>query len=664
MAINKQKDNDVEIEYKVESNSIEADNTNSDQKLIAFSSSIKPESMELNRRLKTYEQAISILEKKLNQSHNNFRLSVAGLSKNTQTNTSNINLAKTHLRNLDSSYKSLNSQSEILNKKTSRLGELFEQSQKKQSDSFQFIDNKLIENTNLINSEIKQIQQNIVVLDKNHQKVETQSEQLLNNVNKLSQNIQNASEDQYKKIQAVEYQLDIKSTYLENQIKQTITDQSKDLENLEKSITANEATANQELSDINQLVNKIIAEQKLQYKKFEQQLAENKTELQQSINEQEKKLKKNIQTKTKKLSDQLKSVTETNELQNKETQGVVAGLGKSISKLTDKVAKFRHQLQQKIASNHDHVLSEFDKVNNKQEDADRQITHLQKDTNHLAYRVDKLDENVAKLNTDTAQLEIEQENIQQQVVVNAKQEKFHFTSLSVSLALVIIVLLSGFAYLWNNMTAENQKLLQQQSDHSIALNTQNSKLNKQSDSYQQLQQTVSKQAEIINQKELQQQKLAVQLTQLYTNLEKQKQLSDSYLQQLKNKQNKIQTDLNMVDDQVLYLNNSVGPFNDYKHGKLQDPLWLASQNANNHSIHLKEFNNKQGIFAFVEEEGYYLKHKLAYYSVEKDQKTNYILVYGSFEKLPEAKKALYNLPYKLSAESKGIVSLKDIQSKL
>jgi chromosome segregation ATPase len=665
MAINKQDQNDIELKDLIETNdNIESDHVNSVQNLVAFSSSVKPKSMELNRRLKTFEQAISILEKKLNQSHNNFRLSVAGLSKNTQTNSSSLNQAKTHLSSLDSSYKSLNSQSELLTKKTASLGDLFEKSHKKQSASFQFLDNKLIENNNQINKEIKQIQQNIVLLEKSYKQVEAHSQQLLKNINELTQNVQNVSQEQYKKIQAVEYQLDIKTTYLENQIKQTINDQSKDLDKLENVINANENKINQELIDVNQLVNKISEEQKQQYKKIEKQLAENNIELKQSIENQEKKLKQNIQAKTTKLTEQLQSVTEENELRNEETQGVLAGLGKSISKLTDKLAKFRHQLQQKIASNHEHVISEFVQVNNKQQDADRQITHLQKDNKHLAYRVETIDENVAILNADTVQLGIKQENIQQQVAVNAKQEKFHFTSLSVSLALVIIALLSGFSYIWNNMTSENQKLLKQQSEHSLALNNQNNTLNKQTHSYQKLQQTVSEQAKTIQQKELHQQKLAVQITNLYTNLEKQKLLSDSYLQQLKSKQIKIQTDIKMVDDQVLYLNKTVGPFNDYEIGKLQDPIWLASQKENNYSIQLKNFNNTQEIFAFIEAEGYYLKHKLAYYPVKKDQKINYALVYGSFEKMEQAKKALYNLPYKLSAESKGIVSFKDIQLNL
>ena len=69
----------------------------------------------------------------------------------------------------------------------------------------------------------------------------------------------------------------------------------------------------------------------------------------------------------------------------------------------------------------------------------------------------------------------------------------------------------------------------------------------------------------------------------------------------------------------------------------------------------------QDIYAFIEEEGYYLKHNLAFYPIKKDGKTQYMLVYGSFSETSQAKLALYDLPYQLSDESKGIVSMKDIQ---
>jgi len=108
----------------------------------------------------------------------------------------------------------------------------------------------------------------------------------------------------------------------------------------------------------------------------------------------------------------------------------------------------------------------------------------------------------------------------------------------------------------------------------------------------------------------------------------------------------------------------VGPFNEYKPGKLEGPAWLAKQKANNHTIQLQTFTSKQEIFAFIEDEGYYLKQSLAYYPVKKANKISYVLLYGSFEKISQADQAMYNLPYKLSDESNGIVSMKDVQSTL
>ncbi|MFK5892621.1 MAG: hypothetical protein QM504_05325 [Pseudomonadota bacterium] len=649
MAISKQKNDGLE-----NSDNLQYSKDSSSPNLIKFSSSTEPKALELNRRLKTFEANISALEKKLSLSHSSFRQSITDLSKKSESNSSYIGMTQTQLRSLDNSYKSLNLQSDILTNKTASLATLFEKASKKQTESFQLIDNKLIENNNLLNIQIKKIQSDLSTLEKKHQQVELQSKQLLTNINKLTQNQQNSTQQQNQKIQSVEQQLDSKSAYLENQIKQIITSQSEDLQQLQHVITENENKLNKELSVVNKLVNHLAKEQQAQFKKLDGQLISSHSELQQEIINNDKKQNKNILGKTSKLNDELKNVTEKNEIQHQQTQGLLAGLGSNITKLTDKLLRFRQQLHLKIDNNQTQVLSELNKIDSKHLEHDRQIVRLQKENNHLSYRTNCLDESVVQLNKHTAELQMEQNNIQQQVVVNAEQEKFHFTAVSVSVAMLFVVLASGFFYTWQNMTEKNQKLLDQQLHQDIALNDQNIFRH-------QLEQTVTAQAKTIEQKSNQQQKLTNQVTKLYSNLEKQKQRSDNYLQQLSIQQKKIQTDIKMVDDQIQYLNQTVGPYHEFTAGKLEGLSWLANQDKINHTIKLQAFTSMQDIYAFIEQEGYYLKHNLAFYPVKKENKTQYILIYGSFDKIDQAKLALYDLPYQLSDESLGIVSIKDIQ---
>jgi chromosome segregation ATPase len=652
MTISKQKNNALN-----NSDELQHSKETSHQNLITFSSSTEPHALELNRRLKTFEQTISTIEKKLTTSHNSFRQSIADLSKKSASSASYIGLSQTQLRSLDDSYRSLSLQSDILTKKTSSLATLFERSDKKQSESFKFIDNKFIENNNLLNIQIRKIQSDLSVLDNNLQQVERQSEQLLTNINKLTQNLQNSTQIQNLKIQSVEKNLEAKATFLENQVKQIINGQSNDLEQLKSTITENENKLNKEYSVINKLVNHLAKEQKQQFKKLDEQLSSSNLTLKQDIINYDKKQNKNILEKSRKLSDEIQSEVEKNEIQHHQTQGILSGLSNNIAQLTDKVLSFRKQLQLKIEKNHTQTLSEFNKIDAKQLEYDRQINRLQKANSHLSYRTDNLDESVVQLNKETDKLEIERNNIQQQVIANSEQEKFHFTSVSVFLLIIVVVLSAGFLYTWQDMFDKNQKLITQQMNQDIALNDQNI-------THHLLQQQVTVQSQTIEQKNTHQQMLTTQVQQLYSDLEKQKKLNKSYQQQLKNQQNKIQTELQIVDSQIQYLNHTVGPYNEFSAGKLEGPLWLNSQNELNVTIELQMFNHMQDIYAFIEEEGYYLKHNLAFYPIKKDDKTQFMLVYGSFDKISQAKLALYDLPYQLSKESKGIASMKDIQLSL
>ncbi|MFK5985605.1 MAG: hypothetical protein QM479_09280 [Pseudomonadota bacterium] len=671
MATNKQQTDTLE------QNKTEKNQSASPNNLITFASTAEPNALELNRRLKTFEEEISALDNKLLRSHNEFRSSITVISKQTTDNSSKLNLTQKHLRNLDSTYKSLTTQADILAKKTSSLGSLFEKSYKKQSDSFQFIDNKITVNKQQLSKELNQIKQDLRVLEKNYSRTSTQTQQLLNNVNSLHQNVQNTNQEQSQKIQSIERRLTLKTTYLDNQLKQLINEQDKDLEHLQSAIIDNEKQAEKELLAVNEWVAAIVKEQSEQFKQIDKKLEDKQTKLKQAIKNQDIKLTEDIHVVSEKIA--------SNEFQQQKTQGLVAGLGSSFIKLTDKISNFHKQLSQKIEANHNQSITKFDDLNklqqqskHKQSEHEQQINALQKTNNHLAYRVEQVGENVEQLNRLTSDLDIEQKSIHQQVVSNAQLENTHFNSLSSVLAVVIIVILSSFYYIWNTIDTKNSLLLEQQQSQFKSLQQQNLDL-------EQLQQTVIKQQQlaveqdfIIQKNVINEQNAKHQVTQLSSDLDKQTQVTSSYQQQLQQQlqqhqlqirqqqqqQQVMQNNMQRVDDQMLYLNQTVGPFSELQSGNLEGPIWLKDQNAQNYTIKLKIFSSKQALFAFIADEAYYLNQELAFYPTIMNGKTTYSLLYGSFENKAQAQFAIDELPYKLSGESEGIISMESIQSSL
>ncbi len=713
--------NNDSIEHdKLEKNQLQSNN------LVTFSSSVEPNSMELNRRLKSFEKSVQTLENKLTKSHNEFRSSVSSISKKADTSSASLNLTQKHLRHLDNSYKSLNSQSDILAKKTASLGSLFEKAYKKQSSSFEIIDKKISKNKHKLDKALKQVEKNLSSLENSFIQVTIQTQQLFSQVNSLNQNLQKVSQEQNQQIRAVDSKLDLKITYLDNQIKQQITNQTKDLALLQDTLIENEKTLDKELVNVKDLVAEISAEHKQQVQELDIKLEGKTTEIKNSIVNQEKKLKK----ESKKLSDNISIVLEKsdkNALDHKQTRSILDDVKGALGNLTDKVLNFHLLITQQVNDNKSHVLSSLQRVDgelkessarhlgsdNKHQDStlkhlesdikhqkssikhvesdkkhyqseqnylssekkhlqseknrsehQRHIDSLQKGYEHLSYRADNVDESLTQLNKLSDDLFVEQKNTQQQVDTNFKIENTHFNSLSILMVLIIVVALSSFYYTWNTMSNDKNRLIRQQIT--------------QYNNIQQLQQKLKNQNITIKQQGVNEAKLKLQLSEVGNNLalannninkvnndlNKQSELSDKYLKKLNHQQQKTQSNLQMVDEQMLYLSQTIGPFSELQSGILEGPIWLENQKSKNHTVKLKTFNSKKDLFAFIEKEAYYLKENIAFFPIKIDGKLRYTLAYGSFQEKTQAQKALKELPYEVAEGSEGIVKMSIIQALL
>jgi len=168
--------------------------------------------------------------------------------------------------------------------------------------------------------------------------------------------------------------------------------------------------------------------------------------------------------------------------------------------------------------------------------------------------------------------------------------------------------------------------------------------------------------------EQQRMNLNSQLLQINEQLNAEQQKSDSLALASQNKSliiTRLKSELQEVDENVQYLNQSVGPFSNYHRaahsGKLNNEQWLANQPENNYAIQLTSVKSKQAIYQFIDRNAYTFNQILAYFTIRSDGVDYFVLTYGSFNDIAKAREALKRLPWSVSAKSPGIASLTDIQ---
>ena len=125
-------------------------------------------------------------------------------------------------------------------------------------------------------------------------------------------------------------------------------------------------------------------------------------------------------------------------------------------------------------------------------------------------------------------------------------------------------------------------------------------------------------------------------------------------------------ELNDIDENIQYLNSTVGPLRDYSRltGKqgLHNEKWLAQQPDDYYAIQLISVDSQQKMYQFIEQNGYSFSEDLAYFSINSEGRDYYILTYGSFKELVQARTALSELSWAVAEQSPGIARLADIQT--
>lgn len=277
---------------------------------------------------------------------------------------------------------------------------------------------------------------------------------------------------------------------------------------------------------------------------------------------------------------------------------------------------------------------------------------LEQTTISLQEQSHELHNAVSQLNEQNEQLEDKTEQLGSQIVSNAQIERHHFQSMTMALSIVAILTILALMYSFINQ----QSLWQSSMDNDVMVER---RINIQlSEQQTQLSQAEQQRKELIGKVAVLQQQLSAE--QIKANeLVKASQEKNQKIVQLKD-------DLKEMDENVQFLNTSVGPLRDYHrfsgNQSLLDTSWLAQQSGDHYAIQLVSVDSKQKLYQFVEKNGYAFHDDLAWFTINSNGKDYYILTYGNFNELIQARAALSQLPSLIVAQSPGIARLSDIQS--
>ncbi len=277
---------------------------------------------------------------------------------------------------------------------------------------------------------------------------------------------------------------------------------------------------------------------------------------------------------------------------------------------------------------------------------------LRKHSHELQRAVNQLDEQNIELENKTDELGF-------QVAAGVQSERQHFQSMTMAISIVAILTVMGLAYSFVNQ----QSLWQSSMDNDRVIERRlNMQLSEQNVKIVQVEQNLVKTGQ-------QRSQLAQNIEFLQTQLKIEQEKANSLLKDSEDKNIKIvqlKNELNEIDENVQFLNTSVGPLKDYVRntGKqtLNNASWLAQQSSDEFAIQLTSVDSKQKLYRYIEQYGFALQDELAWFTIDSKGKDYYILTYGHFQKLSQARAVFSQLPSYITESSPGISRLKDIQA--
>ncbi len=609
---------------------------------------------DLNTRLQEMETKLHQLSENLDSSHQSLHQTL--LQKNQETH-SEVKSSQTKLNHLQFSYEDLEKKSKTLSKETSRLTLLLNENSQQQADSINSLEQSSGEKFNQVAKQIESIDKQVLQVALDYMTLEQELESLVIETSSQTSSLAESFSEHESDFKKLALEIELRNKSLDSQLEQVgrnFSFHDAKILKLHEKDTALE-NDNDSLKEL---------------------LKETESEQKETVIELEKNLKTEISSVSEETEGKYQALTGEHKNLEKRTTDVESKVDQLDSELTkteqkhhEKLSTHEEQLATHTSSldSHETRLEQLKSVDNEltlraeglkqtTERLDEHSSALEKTTVTLRSHSHELQRAVTQLDRQNEQLENKTDQLGLQIASGVQLERQHFQTMTMALSIVAILTVMGLIYSFINQ----QSLWQSSMDNDVVVERRmNAQLSEQ-----------GVQIAMIEQKAAQHRnQLTKDIEVLQAQLKTEQEKADNLLKASHDKTNKIvqlKGELKDIDENVQFLNSSVGPLRDYSRntGKqsIHNAHWLAQQSDKHFAIQLISVDSKQKLYQFIDQHGFSLQDDLAWFTINSKGKDYYILTYGSFETLVQARAVLSQLPSFLTEKSPGISRMKDIQT--
>ncbi|MCP3849551.1 MAG: hypothetical protein GY694_04840 [Gammaproteobacteria bacterium] len=598
--------------------------------LMAFnpSANIESAARDLNTRLHEMETELQELSTHLDSSHQS-------LQQKTLSMDAELKGSKIKINSLEYSYNTLEKKSVELAQEASRLTLLLNESSQESTESIQILEQTSNKNFDQVSRQIKLLDEQVLQLVRDYNTLKDDSVSLISEVslkaNKLEASFSEHTGDFKKLSLSIEKHNDSLDSQLEQVGRNFSFHEAKIMKLHEKDTELD--NKNSTLKDL---------------------LRQTKSEQKESVSLLEKRTSQ-VESESIQLKTEFQQVEQNHQEQLKDHDERLTTHNSNLHSHENRLENLK-AVDDELSLRAEGLKKTTDRL-------DEHSVALEKTTVSLHQRSHDLQKSVIQLDKQNEQLEDKTDQLGIQIATNIQSERQHFQMMTMAISVVAILTVIALVYSFINQ----QSLWQSSMDNDVVIERRmNAQLSEQSNQVAMLGQQL-KQTQVTTE----QQRKNIEVLQTQLNLEQKKLAGLRQDSQEKSKKIiQLKGDLKDVDENVQFLNSSVGPLKDLTRNffsssekqTLHNKEWLAKQPSESYSIQLSSVDSKQMLYQYIEKNAYSLQDDIAWFTINSKGKEYYILTYGVYKELAQARTVFSQLPTFVTENSPGIARMKDIQS--
>jgi septal ring-binding cell division protein DamX len=612
------------------------------------------ETRDLNFRLKAMENTLRNLSQHLESSQatmaKGFEQILTDVQDNIEQGTEEVRRDARDTRKkiiaLEDNFDLLEQKSSSLSKETARLALLIQENGQEQADSLKALEKDAAKNFSNVATDIESLDQQVEKLINDYTMLSMETQSLIDGVNDKTGELEQTFSQHQSDFKKLALAIEERNRQVDSQLEQVgrnfqfhdakimkLHEKDTELEtrndDLKDKLEQTEAETRQTFTALEQALDKKISH----VSEDAQQRIQTLSGKQEKLNADLSQLKETHQQQLSEQKERIDSINDNQETHEQRLERVDTVQGEHSQKLEQ-----LKEVDEELSVRAQHLKKTTDLLNEHSHTLQRTTVSLQEQSNELKTAVNRLDEQNGRLEEKTNDLGL-------QIAANAQTERQHFQKMTMTISIVAILTIIGLIYSFINQ----QSLWQSSMDNDVAVER---RLNLQlSEHKAQLAEATGERAQLTHEISKLQEQLILEQTKAKT--------------MIQDSTEEIKVELKEMDDNVQFLNNSVGPMKDYTRYTgmtLKDSIWLAKQSGDNYAIQLTSVDSKQELYKYIERNGFALEKELSWFTINSKGIDYFVLTYGSFEDINQARAALRRLPGDLVQASPGIARIRDIQT--